>query len=147
MSRQHVTGSEKNDVLLGTSRRDVLSQMNASITITITPTAVLTPGWTSPMWAYVMLSRRCQRAAHQRLGDVSSLRDVLAVFLVGHADPLLRHHLPGTVLKHDSRDDLVLGLLSQASGLSTAPLRQARSSLTKRRRKPARCAYQNTSME
>lgn len=102
--------------LLYTSRRDVLSQMSANITITVTPTAVSTPGWTSPMWAYVMLSRRCQRAAHQRLGDVSSLRDVLAVFLVGHADPLLRHHLPGTILKHDSRDDLVLGLLSQASG-------------------------------
>lgn len=32
--------------------------------------------------------------AHQRLGYVSSLRDVFAVFLVGHADPLLRHHLP-----------------------------------------------------
>lgn len=33
-------------------------------------------------------------AAHQRLGHVASLRDVLAVFLVGHADPLFGHHLP-----------------------------------------------------
>ena len=33
--------------------------------------------------------------AHQRLGHVSSLRDVLAVLLVGHADPLFRHHHRG----------------------------------------------------
>ncbi len=45
------------------------------------------------MWANVMLASRCQLTAHQCLGHVSSLRDVLAVFLVGHADPLFSHHL------------------------------------------------------
>lgn len=39
------------------------------------------------------------------------------------------------------------GFIISGFRLSTAPLRQARSSLKKRRRKPAQCAYQNTSME
>lgn len=73
--------------------------------VTTAPTSNLTPSYhphhhphlQSPHHLQAIVSRWRQFTAHQRLGHVSSLCDVLAVFLVRHPDSLFRHHLPASV--------------------------------------------------